>query len=86
MPKKFSQETVVILLFSVLTFGLMYVLSFRTPIVMDCGILIDRSYRIFLGQVPYRDFFCITTPLTFFTQALVFKIFAPKIFWLKISL
>lgn len=69
-----------------LTFTLTYLFSFRSVITHDYGVLLDRIYRITLGEVPYRDFNLPTTPLTYLIQAVVFKIFAPSIFWMKVSL
>lgn len=65
-------------------FYITYLFSFRSVIVMDYGVLIERSYKIFLGEVPYRDFPLPTTPLTYYLQAAVWKIFNPSIFWMKI--
>ena len=77
---------ILLLITAAITFWLTYLFSFRSVIVHDYGILIDRSYRIFMGQIPYRDFNLPITPLTYFIQAAVFKIFSPKVFWMKMSL
>jgi len=76
----------VLLIFSVVLFYLTYLFSFRSVIVHDYGILIDQSYRIFKGQIMYKDFYFPTTPLTFMIQAALFKIFNPDVFWMKIYL
>ena len=81
-----SKECFWIALAFLAAFAYTYRASFHTPIVVDCGVLIDRSWRIFNGQVPGRDFYCPTTPMTYFIQALVFKIFSPKVFWMKVYL
>ncbi len=51
---------------------------------MDMDCIIDRSFRVFSGQVPYRDFFVPTAPLTYFTQAAVWKVLGPSALSMKI--
>jgi hypothetical protein len=41
----------------------------------DMGAFVDASYRISLGEVPYRDFYLFTTPLTFATLGACMKLF-----------
>lgn len=86
MKKIFSWQIWILFLFTAAAFCWTYFVSFRTPIVVDCGVLIDRSWRIFMGQVPGKDFYCPTTPVTYFIQALIFKIFSPEVLWMKIYL
>lgn len=40
----------------------------------DEGVTAMGAWRVVQGQVPYRDFFAITTPLSFYLLALAFKI------------
>src|SRR5487761_716296 len=46
-----------------------FVLSF------DEGIFVDGARRILAGQVPYRDFFILMGPGTFWLQALALRVF-----------
>lgn len=41
----------------------------RVAVLWDLGYLLDTSWRIALGQVPYRDFPFVHPPLTFLIQA-----------------
>ncbi|MFA6094051.1 MAG: hypothetical protein WCU88_12105 [Elusimicrobiota bacterium] len=43
--------------------------------LVDLFLLMDRPYRVFMGQIPYRDFDCVTTPLTYFIEAGLFRVF-----------
>lgn len=62
-----------------------YLISFHTPIVVDLGVVIDRSWRIFNGEIPGRDFYCPTTPLTYYLQAGVFHV-AQSVIAMKVYL
>jgi hypothetical protein len=46
----------------------------RVAVLWDLSYLLDSSYRISLGQLPYRDFPFAHAPLTFLLQALIIKI------------
>lgn len=48
---------------------------FSTIFFRDYSIVFEGGYRIFLGQVPYRDFFIPTGPVVFYMQALFNFIF-----------
>src|ERR1700739_2142414 len=41
----------------------------RVAVLWDLGYLLDTSWRIAAGQVPYRDFPLAHAPLTFLIQA-----------------
>ena len=41
----------------------------RVAVLWDLGYLLDTSWRIALGQMPYRDFPLVHAPLTFLVQA-----------------
>src|SRR5580692_5740373 len=47
----------------------------RFSITFDEGIFVDGSRRILSGQVPYRDFFIVMGPGTFWLQALALRVF-----------
>ena len=46
----------------------------RVAVLWDLGYLLDTSWRIALGQVPYRDFPLVHPPLTFAIQAVLMRI------------
>src|SRR5580692_2982013 len=47
----------------------------RFSITFDEGIFVDGARRILAGQVPYRDFFIVMGPGTFWLQALALHVF-----------
>lgn len=47
----------------------------RFVLIGDEGIYIDGARRILAGQVPYRDFFIVMGPGTFWLEALAFRAF-----------
>lgn len=46
----------------------------RIAILWDLSYLLDTSWRIALGQMPYRDFPLVHPPLTFLIQAAIMRI------------
>jgi hypothetical protein len=49
--------------------------STRVAVLWDLGYLLDTSWRIALGQMPYRDFPLAHAPATFLIQAGLIKLF-----------
>jgi hypothetical protein len=47
----------------------------RVAVLWDLGYLLDTSWRIALGQMPYRDFPLAHAPVTFLIQAGLIKLF-----------
>ncbi len=47
----------------------------RFVLIGDEGIYIDGARRVLAGQVPYRDFFIVMGPGTFWLDALAFRVF-----------
>src|SRR4029079_2799766 len=43
-------------------------------VLWDVSYILENSYRISLGQIPYRDFPFPYAPLTFLTQAALIKL------------
>ena len=41
----------------------------------DFATLVERFYRVAIGQVIYRDFHCISAPLTYFIQGALLRLF-----------
>ena len=46
----------------------------RVAVLWDLGYLLDTSWRIAIGQVPYRDFPLVHPPLTFAIQAMLIRV------------
>jgi len=46
----------------------------RVAVLWDLGYLLDTSWRIALGQMPYRDFPLVHSPLTFVLQAALIRL------------
>lgn len=44
------------------------------------SVVFDGGYRVYLGQVPFRDFFSPVGPMLFWMQALFFRIFGVNYF------
>ncbi|MBI2915725.1 MAG: hypothetical protein HYY07_02575, partial [Elusimicrobia bacterium] len=67
-------------------FGLTYVRSTKllNTNLFDLACILDNSFRIFKGQIPYRDFFCPTTPGSYYIQAFLWKCYEPGILTLKL--
>lgn len=51
----------------------------RGVITHDEGYILQSSEKIYSGQLPYRDFNFVYTPLSIFLTALSFKLLAPSI-------
>jgi hypothetical protein len=52
----------------------------RLGVLWDLSYILENSYRISLGDVPYRDFPFVHAPLTFLIQAALIKL-AGRVFW-----
>src|SRR2546428_3272919 len=51
-----------------------WLVGHRGFFLMDQSILFDGAWRVFQGQVQYRDFFSTFPPLAFFIQSLFFHL------------
>jgi hypothetical protein len=49
----------------------------RVAVLFDLSYLLDSSYRISLGQLPYRDFPFAHAPLPFLLHAAIIRLFGP---------
>lgn len=56
------------------TAGFVFWQNSRVAVLWDLGYLLDTSWRIALGQVPYRDFPLVHPPLTFAIQAMLMRV------------
>ena len=52
----------------------------HVAVLWDLSYVLDNSYRIALGQIPYRDFPFAHPPLTFLIQAAIIKL-SGRVFW-----
>src|SRR6184192_2475187 len=52
----------------------------RLGILWDASYILENSYRISLGDIPYRDFPFPYAPLTFLIQAAIIKL-TGRVFW-----
>ncbi len=51
----------------------------------DEGFVAEGARRVFRGEVPYRDFFTGVTPGVYYFYALLFKLFGPTFFTLRLG-
>lgn len=56
----------------------------HVAVLWDLSYLLDTSWRIALGQMPYRDFPLVHPPLTFLIQAALMRI-AGRAYWIQIA-
>jgi hypothetical protein len=56
----------------------------RIAVLWDLSYLLDTSWRIAVGQVPYRDFPLVHPPLTFLIQAAIMRL-AGRVYLLQIA-
>ena len=49
----------------------------------DEGTYLYASWRVSLGEVPYRDFFAVQMPLSFYVTAGLFRLFGPEVWWAR---
>src|SRR5579862_9288222 len=55
----------------------------RVAVLWDLSYLLDTSWRIALGQMPYRDFPLVHPPGTFLIQAGLMRVFG-RVAWVPI--
>ncbi len=63
----------------IIAFAYLFLFFNKRINLLDEGLSLYASERILKGQVPYRDFFVMVTPGTFYFQALLFKIFGSSV-------
>src|SRR5205085_566140 len=56
----------------------------RLGVLWDASYILENSFRISAGDVPYRDFPFPYAPLTFLTQAAIIKM-TGRVFWHHIA-
>ena len=67
-----------IIVFSI--FCLVFLGIFGSELSADWTCIFEGGYRIFKGQIPYRDFFMPVGPVVFFVQAFFDFLFGPNLF------
>lgn len=67
-------------LFAALSVAVVLIQTSRFWDLVDLSYVLDYSYRISLGQMPYKDFFFLYPPGTFLIQALIIKFFGTTLY------
>ena len=79
-PNWLWQDWVVALLLFLATAAVVIWQNSRLGVLWDLSYILENSYRISLGDLPYRDFPFPYPPLTFLIQAAIIKI-GGRVFW-----
>src|SRR6266403_6058397 len=67
-------DWLVALLLALASAGVVFWQNARLAVLWDLSYILENSYRISLGDVPYRDFPFPYAPLTFLIQAALIKL------------
>jgi len=67
-------DWLVALALSLASAGVVFWQNSRLAVLWDLSYILENSYRISLGDIPYRDFPFPYPPLTFVTQAALIKL------------
>lgn len=78
--RQFSAELAAGLLLFIATAAVVVWQNAHLAVLWDLSYTLENSYRISLGQIPYRDFPFVHAPLTFLIQAAIIKI-GGRVFW-----
>src|SRR5438552_7049743 len=73
-------DWLVALLLALASAGVVFWQNSRLAVLWDLSYVLENSYRISLGDIPYRDFPFPYPPLTFLIQAAIIKL-AGRVFW-----
>src|SRR6267142_4679314 len=68
------------LLLALASAGMVFWQNARLAVLWDLSYILENSYRISLGDIPYRDFPFPYAPLTFLIQATIIKL-TGRVFW-----
>ncbi len=79
-----TRDVLVTLLLFLVTAAFVFWQNSRVAVLWDLSYLLDTSWRIALGRVPYRDFPLVHPPLTFLIQAGLMCV-AGRHFWIPVS-
>ena len=67
-------DYLVVLAIGIVSAGVVLWQNSRLTVLWDLSYILENSYRMSLGEVPYRDFPFPYAPLTFLTQAAIIKL------------
>src|SRR5438876_11356904 len=73
-------DWLVALLLALASAGVVFWQNARLAVLWDLSYILENSYRISLGDIPYRDFPFPYAPLTFLIQAALIKV-TGRVFW-----
>src|SRR6266446_1527864 len=83
-PRRRRTDWIVALFIFLTTAAVIVWQNSRLGVLWDLSYILENSFRISLGDVPYRDFPFPYPPLTFLIQAALIK-FAGRAFWHHIA-
>jgi hypothetical protein len=79
-----GRDTVAAATLFVLTAGFVLWQNAHVAVLWDLSYLLDSSWRIALGQMPYRDFPFAHAPLTFLVQAAIMRL-GGRVYWHQVA-
>jgi hypothetical protein len=79
-PEKSPSDLLIALLLFVVTCLFLSIFHDYTNLDGDEGIVLQGAQRVLEGQVPYRDFFAFYTPGSYYSIAVLFKVFGDSMF------
>jgi len=88
MTRKWKERQV-LLGAAVFAFALLYIYWIAGDVLRtagDEGIYLEGGRRIALGQQPYRDFFALTGPLTFWTEGALARWSGMSLAWMRLPM
>src|SRR5713226_5524669 len=77
-------DLLIALLLALASAGVVFWQNARLAVLWDLSYILENSYRISLGDIPYRDFPFPYAPLTFLIQAALIKL-TGRVFWHHIA-
>src|SRR6266852_9794644 len=73
-------DWLIALLLALASAGVVFWQNFRLGVLWDLSYILENSYRISLGDIPYRDFPFAHAPVTFLIQAALIKL-TGRVYW-----
>ena len=70
-----KQEKIIVLCLAILAGGLAIIQNMRVTTLVDYSYMVENSYRIYCGQMPYRDFVLMYPVGSFLLIDLFWKVF-----------
>lgn len=75
MKKFFSPTNIILILLMCLSSLIIFFQSQSIWTIIDHTYQLENAYRIYIGQVPYKDFFLVVAPGTYILMAVLMKLF-----------